>query len=455
MAFVRTTLAFAAVAMAFPASAAAFTPGAPGLGDPYFPNAGNGGYDVREYDIKLRYEPRGRSIDARTWIHATATQDLSAFNLDYAGPKVRKVRVNGEAAEFARHGGELVVTPAEGIAAGQKFAVKVVYAGKPGTITDPDGAQEGWLETGTGVIVLAEPRGAVAWFPSNDTPADKASFRITADVPRALRAVSNGKLVERKRHGRRVTFSWRQREPMATYLATLAIGRFKLDTGRVAGVRYLNALDVRLADRARKRLRRTGGILRLFNRIFGPYPFRQVGAIVIRSSSIGYALETQTRPFYPNAPSGLLIAHELAHQWFGDSVGLTVWRDIWLNEGFATWAEWRWLEEAGGPTTAETFEEYYARQADTPAIWNPPPGDPGANRLFTQSVYVRGAMTLEALRQLIGDDAFYATLRAWTSTYRFGTVTTEDFIALAEQHSGLDLHDFFTNWLYTPGKPAR
>ena len=150
-----------------------------------------------------------------------------------------------------------------------------------------------------------------------------------------------------------------------------------------------------------------------------------------------------------------VVAHELAHQWFGDSVGLTVWRDIWLNEGFATWAEWRWLEEAGGPTTAETFEEYYARQADTPAIWNPPPGDPGANRLFTQSVYVRGAMTLEALRQLIGDDAFYATLRAWTSTYRFGTVTTEDFIALAEQHSGLDLHDFFTNWLYTPGKPAR
>ena len=453
--FAAGVAVIACAAAAAPTGATALAPGSAGLGDPYFPQAGNGGYDVADYSLRLRYRPGPARLKARAEITATATQDLSAFNLDYAGPRVRRVSVNGAAARFARDGQELVVTPAAAIPAGSTFVTEVGYRGRPGTIKDPDGAREGWFRTGDGAVVLAEPRGSIAWYPSNDTPTDKASFRVTATVPRPLRAISNGRLVDRTRRGRWATYEWRERAPMATYLATLAIGRFRIDRGKVAGVRSLNAIDVKLAREARPELRRSGRILRLFKRLFGPYPFSRVGAIVDRAGFVGYALETQTRPTYTSAPDDVLIAHELAHQWFGNSVGLRRWSDIWLNEGFATWAEWRWIQARGGPTTAERFDELYARPARVGAIWEPPPGDPGGpHNLFAESVYVRAAMTLEALRQRIGDDAFYATLRAWAATYRHATATTPDFVALAEQHSGQELDPFFADWLYEPGKPG-
>ncbi|HEX2128811.1 MAG TPA: M1 family metallopeptidase [Solirubrobacterales bacterium] len=447
-------LGLIATALAAPAAAqAAPTPGAAGLGDPYFPEAGNGGYDVSQYALDLRYQRSG-AIRANATITAGATQDLSAFNLDYAGPRVRRVSVNGAAAQFAREGHELVVTPAAPLPTGSTFTVKVDYRGEPGTITDPDGSKEGWFKTGDGAVVLGEPRGSTAWYPCNDIPTDKASFRVEVTVPRSLRAISNGKLVGRERRGGRVIYEWRQREPMSTYLATLAIGRFQIDRGRVAGVRYLNAIDPRLARETKPVLRRTGRMLRLFKRLFGPYPFSQVGATVDRAGFVGYALETQTRPTYTSVPDDVIVAHELAHQWFGNSVGLTRWSDIWLNEGFATWAEWRWTQERGGRTTARQFDEYYSEPASETAIWEPPPGDPGGPKnLFAESVYIRAAMTLEALRQRIGTDAFLATLQAWAATYRHSNATTAEFIALAEQRSGQELDAFFQDWLYEPGKP--
>jgi aminopeptidase N len=450
------TLIAAAVAVVPAGAQAAFTPGAAGLGDPYFPDAGNGGYDVSRYSLDLSYRPGSGKLRAVARIAATATQDLSAFNLDYAGPRVRGVWVNGgPKASFSRAERELAITPNAPIASGSAFVVKVDYRGRPGIVRDPDGSSEGWFRTGDGAIALGEPRGSIAWYPCNDTPIDKASFRIRATVPKRLEAIANGKLLGRKVRGGRATYAWRQREPMSTYLATLAIGNFRIDRGRVAGVRYLNAADVRLADRAGRVLRRTGAILRLFKRAFGPYPFSQVGATVDRAGFIGYALETQTRPTFTSLPDSVILAHELAHQWFGDSVGIERWSDIWLNEGFATWAEWRWAEARGGPSTAATFDDYYAQPADA-GIWEPPAGDPGGPRhLFGDSVYVRGAMTLEALRQRIGEEPFLATLRAWAATYRHTSATTAQFIALAEQHSGQELDAFFGDWLYAPGKPAR
>jgi aminopeptidase N len=452
-----TTLALITTALAVPAAAqAAPSPGAAGLGDPFFPDAGNGGYDVGEYSLRLAYQPRSNKLDARADIAATATQDLSAFNLDYAGPRVRRVRVDESEATFDQQGRELVVTPAAAIGAGSSFRVRVAYRGRPGTIRDPDGTGEGWFRTGDGALALGEPRGSISWFPCNDTPTDKASFRVRATVPRRLEAISNGKLIRREARGRGTTYEWRASEPMATYLATLAIGNFRIDRGRAAGVRVLNAVDPALARKSKPALRHTGRILRLFKRLFGPYPFSQVGAVVDRAGFIGYALETQTRPTYTSPPGDVVVAHELSHQWFGNSVGLERWSDIWLNEGFATWAEWRWAQAAGGPTTARQFDELYARPANAVAIWEPPPADPGGPaRLFADSVYMRGAMTLEALRQRVGTDAFLATLRAWTAGHRHSTATTEDFIALAEQTSGQELSAFFQDWLYEPGKPAR
>jgi aminopeptidase N len=429
-------------------------PGAFGLGDPFFRHAGNGGYDVREYRIDLRFRPSSDKISARTRIDATATQDLSSFDLDYRGPRIRALTVAGVAAEHARDGQELVVTPAAPLAAGADFRVEVRYRGKVGTITDPDGSRAGWFNTKDGSVVAAEPRAAPTWYPANDYPTDKAGFRFEVTVPRRLEAIANGRLVSHRREGRRSTWVWRQDEPMATYLATVATGQFKLRRSNVSGVRSLTAVDPELWKRSKGPLRKSDRILSLLEELFGPYPFKSVGAIVDDAKFIGYALETQTRPVYDRPPNDVLIAHELAHQWVGNSVSLSSWPEIWLNEGFATWAEWRWEQERGGQTTAQVFDDLMRAPADEVQFWNPPPAAlPGPERMFSDPVYVRGAMALEALRQQVGQPTFRTILREWATANTYGNVTIAEFIALAEARSGQELGPLFDAWLYRSGKP--
>ncbi len=446
--------ALAALAGAPALARADAAPGSAGLGDSFFPAAGNGGYEVDHYDLRLRYHPRDRRLVARARITARATAELSAFNLDYAGPAIESVRVNGVRAAHRRGGRELTVTPSAALAPGAAFTVEVSYAGRPRPITDADGSREGWFETDDGAVAVQEPRGAISWYPSNDTPTDKATFELRITVPRGLKAISNGSLERIRRHGRRHTFRWREQAPMATYLATVAIGRFKLDRRPIRGRESVIAVDPRLVADSRRVLGKTGRMLDLFEQLFGPYPFAEIGAIVDRAGFVGYALETQTRPFYPDTPGPLLHAHEIAHQWFGDSVGLARWQDIWLNEGFATWAEWRWDEQRGGKSTARHFAELLRAPARRTELWDPPPATPGGPaELFATSTYERGAMCLEALRQRVGDDIFYATLTAWATEHRHATGTTEQFIALAEARAGRQLDDLFQTWLYAPGKP--
>jgi aminopeptidase N len=244
---------------------------------------------------------------------------------------------------------------------------------------------------------------------------------------------------------------------MAPYLATVATGNFRIERSRVRGIPSLVALDPRVAARSRKGLRRTGRIVGLFESLFGPYPFDQIGAIVDRAGFLGYALETQTRPVYDRPPGEALIAHELAHQWFGNSVSLERWDEIWLNEGFASWAEWRWIEESGGPSTARRFRVLYETPASHEDFWNPPPAAlAGPEEMFSEPVYVRGAMALEALRQAIGEEDFLETMRRWVRENRYSNATIAEFIALAEavsEDTGLS-ETVFQPWLYEPGKPA-
>jgi aminopeptidase N len=346
------------------------------------------------------------------------------------------------------------VTPALPLLAGSAFRVAVSYRGHPRPIRRPRVARGGWLRTDDGSLVASQPVGAPTWFPCNDTPLDKARFDFRLTVPRPFKAIANGALDQVIRSRKRRTFLWRQEEPMATYLATVATGRFRLRSRRIAGVPAHLALDPREARRARRPLRRLGGILRLFRRRFGPYPFETTGAIVDRKN-LGFALETQTRPVFGTAPDGALLAHEIAHEWFGNAVTLERWKDIWLHEGFATWAEWYWDGRHGGFGPRANFRLLRRVPARERRLWNPPPGRPGRKRMFGSSVYLRGGMTLEALRRRVGKRDFAEILRRWVADNLYGNASTPEFVALAESVSGRQLDRLFRVWLYRKGKPKR
>ncbi|MEV4347005.1 M1 family aminopeptidase [Actinoplanes sp. NPDC049596] len=671
--FRRVALAVVAVlallAYGTPASArTAYKPGAPGIGDPYFPLAGNGGYDVRHYGLDLRYTPADDLLVGTAGITARATEDLSKFNLDFHGLSVRSVTVDGRTAQWSRSGDELTVTPARGLRKGRTFAVVARYDGVPGLIANESLGDGGVFHTDDGMVIVGQPFSASTLFPVNDHPRDKASYTVRVTVPKGLEAVSNGDLLSHTTKGPWTTWLWNQRAPMASYLATATVGEFRMNSYVKNGLRFFDAIDPDLFVRppahsgrqlaisgtgepAYKRLSRSvdvpagggkmsfwvsretesdwdfffveartagagywttlpdanghttretgalcayapdvhpfllhyvtatddactpsgttgawnaatgvsdgyeqwsvdlsayagkrvelslsyandpsysppgvfiddivvstgpgttsfepdgntldgwapGGpppgsepnpsqwsvgtvadepattgewvarsfarqpeILKFESSLFGPYPFTSAGGIVDDVAGLGFALENQTRPiygreFFTDGPrSDNVVVHELAHQWYGDSLAVANWREIWLNEGFATYAEWLWSEREGRATAQQIFDDTYSIAAES-SFWTLRIGDPGPDNLFDGAVYDRGAMTLHALRLRIGDATFFRLLKTWATTHAGGNVTTAQFVALAERLSGRQVDDLFTAWLYTPSKPA-
>ncbi|MFG2467164.1 M1 family metallopeptidase [Streptomyces canus] len=456
---VRRTLVLAATPVALVALLGAGAPpstGSSGAGDPYFPLAGNGGYHVDHYALTLGYDPGSGRLDGKAVLTARAGQRLSRFDLDFKGLTVTGLTVDHAKADFRRDGQELVVTPRRALRKGERFIITVTYQGKPRPVTDPDGSLDGWIPTDDGAFVAGEPQGAMTWFPANNHPTDKSSYDFTITVPKGRTAVANGVLLSRRTTHGKTTFRWRQNEPMAAYLATATVGKFDVQQFTTkSGIRVYNAVDPREAAAAAPVLKKLPSVLEWESKLFGPYPFRAAGSIVDRAPNVGYALETQSRPVYDRAPDLSTLVHENAHQWFGDSVSLTSWKDIWLNEGFATYAEWLYAEQHGGDSAQKAFDDLYAKPASDD-LWGFPPGDPGSGaNIFGTPVYARGAMTLHALRTRVGDRAFFLILRAWASGHRGGNGTTAQFQRLAERVSGKDLDSLFQTWLYAPGKPNR
>ncbi|MFF1544956.1 M1 family metallopeptidase [Streptomyces sp. NPDC058291] len=429
--------------------------GTAGAGDPYFPLAGNGGYHVSHYDLTLRYDPKSRHLDGTAVLTARATQRLSRFDLDFEGLKITGLTVDHVKAEHRRDGQELVITPRRALRKGERFQVAVAYQGTPAPVTDPDGSLDGWIPTDDGAFVAGEPQGAMTWFPADNHPLDKSSYDFTVTVPHGRTAVANGVLVGQRTAKGKTTFHWRQTEPMAAYLATATIGTFQVTQYTTRnGVRVYDAVDPREAAAAKPVLKKLPSVLDWESGLFGPYPYRAAGSIVDHAPNVGYALETQTRPVYDSAPDLSTLVHESAHQWFGDSVSLTSWKDIWLNEGFATYAEWLYAEQHGGDSAQKAFDALYARPAGD-GLWAFPPGDPGSGaHIFGTPVYARGAMALHALRTAVGDRDFFRILRAWARLHRYGHGTTAQFERLAERQSGKKLDRLFMTWLYTRGKPS-
>ena len=451
----RAAVVFGALVLASGAMAAGgFTPGSDGLGDPMFPLAGNGGYDVANYSLTLDYTPSGNRLVGTVVITARAKQNLSSFDLDFRMHDVTRLLVNGVPAAFSyAKEQELVVTPAAGLVQGKTFTVAVEYAGTPLVVTDPDQSIEGWVPTDDGAFVVNEPQGSPGWYPVNDNPRDKATYDFRVSVPEGLTVMANGVLVSETHSGGKATWVWRESDPMAPYLSTTTLGKFDLTKSTTSGIPTYVAVDPQLAKG--QVLSKLGEAVNFYSSIYGPYPFNAVGAIVDSAKVVGYSLETQTKPNFPYVPDEATLVHELSHMWFGDSLTLGVWPDIWLHEGFATWSEWIWSERQGNKSAHQWFEQLYNTPAKDTAFWGPAVADfTDPALLFNGTVYYRGGMTLQALREKIGDLAFFQLLRDWATQNRYGTVTTAQFIALAEKESGRDLTQFFKVWIFEAEKPA-
>jgi hypothetical protein len=390
------------------------------------------------------------------------------------------VTVNGAAATVARDGDKLIITPAAGIPNGSMFTTVVAYNGVPVQIQDPDQSFEGWIRTVEGAFVVNEPMGAMSWFPNNNHPLDKATYDTTITVPSTKVALGNGELAAKTINPNgTTTWSWHMAYPMASYLSTATVGDFDYTMALgptafgAAGnpLELHNAIDSSFTTAQKTAFNtsvaREDPTVKFFADLYGTYPFDSIGAVADRlPSNLGYVLEVQTKIHFPSSGVSInTLSHEISHQWFGNSVSLKTWSDIWLNEGWATWSQWNWTNKFNnGITPAQQFTNNY-NSTQQPTRWNTATANPTAAGLFnTFPVYTRGAMTLEALRQIIGDGAFTELARTWQAEHRYANANTADFIALAKRiardRSGFEssnlakLDTFFQQWLYTPAKPT-
>ena len=428
-----------------------------GIGDIYYRDLGNPGYDVTHYTLDLEFDPDPNSLVARVAITAVATELLHTFNLDFGQLSIDRLSVDGADAEFARVGNEVTIAPAKPITLGESFIISVEYSGIPQSkISDALPFEIGWINTPTDQsYVAAEPDAAHTWFPANDHPLDKATFTFRITVPRGTTGAANGTLVEQIPTKDTVTWVWELTSPMAPYLATVIIGAFDIavDTAssELAGIPIRNILPMDSSLEDWPSLERQGEMIVFLEDLFGPFPFDTYGIAIV--DGFKGALENQTLSIFGSefVTEDLLI-HELAHQWFGNSVSLAQWHDIWLNEGFASYAEWLWVEHK---TTGKEFEQSITAERDNLALLPSlvPPGSPEPNDLFSTSVYRVGALTLHALRLTVGDDAFFKILRTYVDQFRDSSATTLDFITVAITVTGMDLDPLFNRWLYSKDIP--
>jgi len=432
--------------------------GSASAGDAYLPTSGNGGYRAEHYDLALDYRVATNRLNATAIITARSLTPLDRFSLDCAGLSVDKVTVNGIPARKISHTArKLTVTVASTLAAGDRFEIMVRYRGAPHPLRSAWG-EVGWEELDDGVLVSGQPCGAQTWFPCNDHPSNKASYHISVSCESGYTVVSNGTLVSQSARSGRTTWTYDVHEPMATYLASVSIGRYRRRDLAASPVAQSLFFPADMSREVAVDFGRLGDMLTFFGEKFGPYPFSAY-SVVVTDDELEIPLEAHgLAVFGRNHADGLhgsdrLIAHELAHQWYGNSLTVSSWQDIWLQEGFACYAEWLWEEQRGGRTAHQSAQAFRDELNTLPK--DLVVGDPGAHGMFDDRVYKRGALALHAIRRSLGDDAFFAALAAYTQAFRHGHVTTAGFVAFFAQHSGSRaIGTFVDRWIMQAALPS-
>lgn len=432
------------------------TVGAAGIGDPNYPLAGNGGYQVDSYDIDLNYDPGNNNLRATAQLagSVTSADGLTQFNLDLQPTmEVSAVTVNGVGATFSRDGSELAITPAVALEPQAALAVDVSYTGQPAVVRGsrggaPDG---GWYRTNSGgAFAAGEPVSASAWYPVNEHPADTATFAVTATVPDEWQVISNGLRqnydLPDPGEGNAV-FRWQLDQPIASYLTTIYIDAFTtVEDTLPDGKPIVSAIGPNVRG-GKDLAAQTSRVIEVLTGYFGPYPFPAAGAIFTGDSSTNIDLETATRPIYSgDKQSGVdIVVHELSHQWYGNSVTIKRWTDICINECVASYAPWLWKEQVDGTDLDARWKQQMRRAVGDQGFWRSPLVDMPAGQEFT-AVYSRGPLAMHALRKEMGDTAFLALLRQWPTTYAGKNASFDDFEAFASTVAGRDLGPFIDAW---------
>lgn len=423
--------------------------GLPSLGDPYAPELGNTGYDVQHYTVQLALAPAQVFVDGAVTIEAVATlHNLTQLSLDFSGYEIQTLTVDGLPAEFARDRNKFIIQLPNPLAQGQPFTIFLDYRGAPIQQSSPFVPfihHLGLQFVGENIFALNEPDGAQYWFPCNDHPLDKATFTFEITVPAGLEAVANGVLAGEQTGEGLTTYIWEHRAPMATYLATVAVGDYELISGvSPNGIPLTHYVFPDLRQPFEQAAGVTGAALDWMSETFVPYPFESFGFVTTRV--IRASLETQTMVILSeHMLNEETVIHEIAHMWFGDWVSMASWADMWHNEGFAVYVSLMW-QTRENPGALDIFMQNLAATVDREASLDPL-GNLSPQRLFGFDSYQRGALMIHNLRKTVGDQAFFAGLRLYLNRFGGGTASRADFIAVMEEASGLSLDEFFILWL--------
>ncbi|MGW0873293.1 M1 family metallopeptidase [Streptomyces sp. NPDC002740] len=427
--------------------------------DPYFPANGDSRYRVHRYELTLDYRPGPNRLSGAARINAIVGRSaLPEFQLNLADFKIGRVRVDGRPTHYTHRGGRLRVRPAKPLRAGAAFTVEVHWSGNPKPVNSPWGGI-GWEELGDGALVASQPVGAPSWYPCNDRPADKASYLISVTTPSAYSVVAGGRLLTRTTKASTTTWVYEQAAPTSSYLVGLSIGKYQtvlLGDPGLGGIPQHGHLPAELLAEFSRDFARQPGMMHLFQQLFGPYPFDEY-AVVVTEEDLDVPVEAQGLSLFGanhvdgSRGSERLVAHELAHQWFGNSVSIADWRHIWLNEGFAKYAEWLWSERSGGRSAQQLAAVAHRSLSSLPQDLRL--ADPGRKSMFDDRLYERGGLTVHALRCALGDDAFFRMLRAWLGLHRGGSVTTSTLAAHAARFAPEPLDELFEAWVYGTALP--